>query len=127
MELKLEDANNPNKLGEGVDIEGEEVVEISRAVDKPACPPCKSEGAIAVSARPEIHLVGDANASKEGGGARKEGGVWQFNFGDGFGCGAGTKNAYPLTDKDTVISCALEETLRGCGGVEEHERGGLII
>ncbi len=122
MELKLEDANNPNKLGEGVDIEGEEVVEISRAVDKPACPPCKSEGAIAVSARPEIHLVGD----KEGGGAMKEGGIWQFNFGDGFGCGSGTNNADPLTDKDTVTLCTLEETLRGCDGVEEHKRGGPI-
>jgi hypothetical protein len=87
LELKLEDANDPNKLGEGEDVEGKEVVELSRAVDKLAHPPCKSEGVMTVSARPEIYLVGD----KEVGSARKEGGIWQFGFGDGFGCGAGTK------------------------------------
>jgi hypothetical protein len=138
LDLKLEEANEPNKLGEGEEVEGEEVVENSKNLqpapqfsvnpaDKLACPPCKSEGAMTVTARPEIYLVEDAKASKEGSGARKEGGIWQFDFGDGFGCGAGTKNADPLTDEDTVTSCASEETLHRCGGVEEHERVGLIL
>jgi hypothetical protein len=70
--------------------------------------------------RPDIHLV------EESGG--EEGGVWQFDFGDGFGCGAGTEYADPLTDEDTVTSCASEATLcAGRGGVEAHERGGPIV
>ena len=89
-------------------------------IENLACPPHKPERVMTVE-RPGIHLV------EEGGGASKEGGVWQFDFGDGFGCGAGTKNADPLTDEDTVTLCASEATLRGRGGVEEHERGGPIV
>jgi len=102
----------------------------------------KSEGAMTVSARPDIYLV-DAKASKDDLKEEEEldltsckaskvnvelpkSGGWQFDFGDGFGCGEGAINADPLTDEDTVTSCASEETLRGCGGVEEHKRGGPI-
>jgi len=112
--------------GLGLDLtleEGEEVEEhVSMHLTEKSC---KSEGAMMVSARPEIYLV-DAKASKKAVKLPKSGG-WQFDFGDGFVCGAGTNNADPLMDEDTVISCASEETLRGCSGVEEHERGGPIV
>ena len=75
-DLMLEEANNPNDLGEGEEVEGKEVVEInwpvSRLADNLACPPRKPEGAMTVSARPDIYLVED----EVGGGARKEGGIW---------------------------------------------------
>jgi hypothetical protein len=73
-----------------------------------------------VSVRPEINLVEDAKASKDGGG-------WQFHFGDGFGCGVGTRNTDALMEEDTVTSVALEEMLRGCGGLEDHERVGPVL
>ena len=105
-----------NDPGEGEDVEGEEEEE---DCPKPcARPPLKPERIMTVE-RPDIHLV------EESGG--EEGGVWQFDFGDGFGCGAGTEYADPLTDEDTVTSCASEATLRGRGGVEAHERGGPIV
>jgi hypothetical protein len=84
---------------------------------KLARPPHQSDRAMMVSARPEIHLVEDAKASKDG----SEG---QFNFGDGFGCGVGTRNTDALMDEDNVTLVALEEMLRGCGGLEDHKRGG---
>jgi len=121
-----EKVNNPNKSGKGEDVEGEEEEMRTRTqeemedIENLARPPHKPERVMTVE-RPDIHMV------EEGGGASKEGGVWQFGLGNGFGCGAGTKNADPLTNEDTVTSCALEATLRGCGGVEEHERGGPIV
>jgi hypothetical protein len=48
-------------------------------------------------------------------------------FGDGFGCRVGTRNTDALTDKDTVTLVASEETLRGCGGLKDHERGGPVL
>jgi len=99
----------------------------------------KSEGAMTVSARPDIYLVDtckddveedlgltSCKASKVNVELPKCSG-WQFDFGEGFGCGAGVNNADPLTDEDTVTLCASEETLRGRGGVEEHERGGPVV
>jgi hypothetical protein len=88
--------------------------------DKLACPPHQSDRAMTVSARPEIHLVEDAKASKDGGG-------WQFDFGDGFGCGVSTRNRDALTDKNTITLVASEETLQGCGGLEDHEWGGPVL
>jgi hypothetical protein len=101
--------------------EMEEIKEMEEIeIEHLACPPHKPERVMTVE-RPDIHLV------EEGGSASKEGGVWQFDFGDGFGCGTGTKNADPLTDEDMVTSCASEATLRrGRGGVEEHKRGGPV-
>jgi hypothetical protein len=79
-DLMLEEANNPNDLGEGEEVEGKEVVEInwpvSQLANNLARPPRKPEGAMTVSARLDIYLVED----EVGGGARKEGSVWQFNF-----------------------------------------------
>jgi len=114
---------NPNKLGEGEDVE-EEAHSNFHEEDCKDCtvnrarPPLKPERIMTVE-RPDIHRV------EESGG--EEGGVWQFDFGDGFGCGAGTEYADPLTDEDTITSCASEATLRGRGGVEVHERGGPIV
>jgi len=105
-----------NDPGEGEDVEGEEEEE-DRTKNR-ARPPLKPERIMTVE-RPDIHRV-----EKSGG---EEGGVWQFDFGDGFGCGAGTEYADLLMDKDTVTSCASEAILHGRGGVEVHERGGPIV
>ena len=128
-----EKVSDPNKSEKGEDVEEEEEEMRTRTQEcvpvcrrrfeeeeEEMCTPHKPKRVMTVE-RPDIHLV------EEGGGASKEGGVWQFDFGDGFGCGAGTKNADPLTDEDTVTSCASEATLRGRGGVEEHERGGPVV
>ena len=104
-----------------------------------------SEGAMTVSTRPDVYLsdtkaftddskeeeeeeldLAPCKASKDDVKLPNCGG-WQFDFGDGFGGGPGENYADPLTDEDTVTSCASEETLRGCGGVEKHERGGPIV
>jgi hypothetical protein len=137
LDLRLEEANK-------LEGETEEVVDKGSRPDvKPALPeyqyphilppeicqhpanklthlPYQSDRAMTVSARPEIHLVEDAKVSKDGG-------RWQFDFGDGFGCRVGTRNTGALTDKDTVTSVASEETLRRCGGLEDRKQGGPVL
>jgi hypothetical protein len=88
--------------------------------NKLARSPHQSDRVMTVSARPEIHLVEDTKASKDGGG-------WQFDFGDEFGCGVSTRNTDALTDVDTVTLVASEEMLRGCSGLEDHKQGGPVL
>ena len=92
-----------------------------------------------VSARPDIYLV-DAKASKDNLKQEEEldltsckaskddvelpkSGGWQFDFGDGFGCGDGATNADPLTDEDTVTSMASKETLAWSSRGDKQEMG----
>ncbi len=86
---------------------------------------CKAE-CLAISSQRFSQLI-RPNNFKLTAKASKDGGGWQFDFRDGFGCRVGTRNTDALMDKDSVILVASEETLRRCGGLEDHERGGPVL